>query len=201
MYGKMFGGRQHPVGVMIGAASLQAENGGRAHLGDQVRVLAVGFFGAPLAGVAGQVQHGRQRPMAAAGAHFGGGGGEGLFYQGRVPGGGQADGLREAGGVPAHQPVQRLVDDEDGDAQPGFVDGVVLDGVGGDGRFPAAAIQSYATNAAHTVGPILAQWVQVNRPLFVLAGVMAGKAENGHLGQFFVQCHTRQQVGDTLGYG
>lgn len=39
---------------------------------------------------------------------------------------------------------------------------------------------------------------QVNRAFFILAGMIAGKAEDGHLGQFFVQLHAVQQVGHAV---
>ena len=110
--------------------TLEAADRSQAHLGADVRVLAIGLLDAAPARVAGHVNHGGQGHVRAAGAHLAGGHREDLLGQLGIEGGGQANGLREAGGVAGHEAVQGLVVHQHRDAQAGLLDGPLLGGVG-----------------------------------------------------------------------
>lgn len=96
----------------------------------QVGVLTEALLRPPPARIADQVERRHQRHVAAPRPQLGGGRGDGLLVEPRVPGGSDGQVHRQQGAVQRLVAVRHLLDHEDRHAQPGVLDHVALDGVG-----------------------------------------------------------------------
>ena len=112
VHGEVLGGGHHVMMIDIELVALQAENGGDAHARDQVRIFAVGLFGAAPARIAGDAEHRSEHLGDAGGAGLIAGGGEDVAHQRRIPGAGQCQRLRKAGAAVAHETVQRFAHEQ-----------------------------------------------------------------------------------------
>ncbi len=124
----------------FGAALVSLDDGG-GHFADQVRILAEGLVHAAPTGVAGDAQHGGERPMDAGGGDlFGGGASRGL-YLGGVPARGHAElGGKYGGTGPEGISVNAIVADDQRDAETGLR----IDGFNGAGKVRRAGMQNRA---------------------------------------------------------
>ena len=161
--------------------------------GTQTGVLAVGFLGAAVAGVPDQVHDGTVGFLNAHGPGLGGDGMAHFPAQLRVEGGGKADLLGEAGGVTAEEAVEGLLTEQEGDPQPGMLQGVALHLVDlGGGHAPGL-------DAAHTVA--LEQGIQLlhvhefHVAVFVPAGEVIAVILI-RLEDHFLQSHSVQPIGN-----
>ena len=197
MDGEMLGGGEHVERVDLSRrTALQPADRRLAHRGDEERILAVGLFGAAPARIARQVEHRAERVVRALGAHLRRGDGESLLDQLRVPGAGQADRLREAGGVQRHVAVQRLAEVDRRDAQAGFVAQEGLQGIDeldSLGRDPVGAQSADKGQAMRANAPC-----GLGRKAVAVAGNLSDVKQPVQLGHFFFKRHTANQVGDAF---
>jgi len=108
VHGEMLGGGHHMMVTDLELVALQSGDGCYTDARGQVRVFAVGLFGAAPAWIACDVEHraedlahtGRARLIASRGEH--------AAHQSRIPGAGQRQRLRKAGAAVAHESVQCL---------------------------------------------------------------------------------------------
>jgi len=133
------------------------------------------------------------------GAHFSRSDRQGLLDQLRVPGAGEADRLRKAGGVQDHKAVQRLAEVDRRDAQAGIMpqEGLQgideLDSLGGDPVGAKAAYEGKPIGAQPACG--------FRRKTIALAGDLADIQQPVELGDFLLERHAAQQVGHAFGNG
>ncbi len=112
------------------AVSLESTDSGNPEAGNQVRVLAVGFFNAAPAWLAGDVDDGRERVVRAAQSGFESRHGEERLDQLGIEGCAQSDGLREAGAFGGCVAVETFLVKHDGNAEARVFDKELLNGVG-----------------------------------------------------------------------
>ena len=186
-------------GVRSGqVVALHAPHHLTGELAAQVGVLTVGFLAAAVTRVADQVHH---RAVALVDAHGPGLGGDGVAHlppQLRVEGGGQADLLGEAGGTVVEQAVQRLLAEQEGDAQTGLFQSVALHLVGQGGGHAAQLHAAHAVALQQCVKPVHIHGGHL--AVFILGGEVAGEILVG-LHNFFPQRHPAEQVVDALFHG
>lgn len=151
MNGKMFGGGHDVRFVDRRAGTLEAEDGGDTDARGEIGILAIGFFGAAPAGIAGEIENGRQALLRAAGAHFLSNGGEDVVNENWIPSGGEADGLRVRSAAGSGIAVEAFFMEEDGNAEAGIFGEPLLQGVGEGSHFARAAIFAGARNSAEAV--------------------------------------------------
>jgi len=106
---------------------LQPADIGHPERAAEDRILPVRLLDPSPARVAGHVQDGRQRQSGADGEHLVPDHAGHRLDQGRVPGGGEAERLREDRGVALAEAAYRLLVHDDRDTQPGPLDGHALD--------------------------------------------------------------------------
>ena len=157
--GKVLSGGDDVVAADGIIRALQAGDDGDAHAGDEEGIFAIGFLGAAPAGTAGEVEDGGEDLVDAARAGFVAGGGEDLMDEGGIPGGREAQGLREAGAAAFHKAVERFALEEGGDAEARFLELVALDGVAqdcgvarGDGEVDAVGLEEDGAGLVQIVG-------------------------------------------------
>ena len=139
-----------PVAQVV---ALQAAHVGGADAPDEVGILAVGLLDPSPAGVAGDVEHRRQRVAGADRHHLGPDDVGHLGDQRLVPGRGQADGLGELGRIAGAVAGHALLVDHHRDAQPGPLHRDPLDLVhqAGTGRRAQAGRRADAGHVADAV--------------------------------------------------
>ena len=183
---------------------LESADGGEADLRDEVGVLAVSFFGAAPARVAGEIEDRSEALLGAGSAGFGGDGGEDVVKERGIPGGSQRDGLRIGSRAGSDEAMKALDVKEDGDAEARVVPNPFLDGVGVFGHGAGVAAFAGAGDLADAVleddgglaGEEVAFFIDKERFLDVTkAGVFPSAA---HLGDFFFEGHAGEEIGDAL---
>ncbi len=215
MAGEVLERSEHLVVRQRQGVALEAADGGDAQGPDQVGIFAVGLLDAAPARVAGDVHHRRQRDLRAPRTHLAGVDREDAGQQFRVPGAGQADGLREAGGLGRDVTVQPLLVHHHRNAEPGVLHRPVLGGVGVVGGLLGAATNHLggagragpcarllhgapvggAGDLADAVGEVL---LGVGKRELTFDGLdqVLVLPDRGHLGDLLVQRHAREQVFD-----
>ena len=190
--------------VPLVVVSLEAEDGLETDLGGEVGVFTEGFLDAAPAGIAGDVDDGRQDDVAAAAGRLAGGGGVQLPRQFAVEAGGDADGLPPGRGVERGQAVQALLVEDGGDAEAGFLDEPALDVVAefdlvddGSAGVRWSAQLAGARDVADAVGDEDGGGIGVPaglpgvHPFFILP-------DGGDLGDFLLQRHAADEVFDAV---
>ena len=119
----MLGGGDHAVGEVV---ALQPADVGEAHLRHEMRVLAVGLLEPAPARVAAEVEHRRQAVMGADRPHLQADRVGELGVELGPERRGDADRLREDGGLARHQPGADLLVHDGRDAEPRVLAQVVL---------------------------------------------------------------------------
>ena len=182
---------QHVLRVdLIGRAALQPAHGRHAQRRGQERVLAIGLLGAAPARIARQVEHRAEGVIRSLGAHLSRGDRQGLLDQFRVPGAGQADRLREAGGVQRHVAVQRLAEVDRRDAQAGLVAQEGLQGVDELDRLGRGPVGAQAADEGQAMRAQPA--CGFRRKAIALADDLADIKQPVELGDFFFERHAAQ---------
>ena len=108
MGSEVLGRRHHVMPVNRPRSALQPVDGRHAHVGDEVGVFTIGFFGASPTWITRQIQHRAKGLIHSRGCHLVPGSLEGQPYQFRIPCAGQAQHLRKAGAAISHESMQSL---------------------------------------------------------------------------------------------
>ena len=179
--------------AVVQGVALERRRVGVAHLGGQVRVLAVGLLDPSPARVAGDVEDGRQGVARAGQQHPLADRRGDLPDDGRVEGRGGPDRLLEARRVPGHQPVQALLVDDARDPQAGVLDQVALDVVVGSGDVhgPQVGRAGEAGDLADPVGRERGHPFRIDLPV---DDHLEGP-DGTELGELLGPGHAREQVG------
>ena len=127
--GEVLRGGHHVVAVNKEGIALESFDGGNADARTKIGILSIGFFGAAPAGIARQIENRREGLAFAGSAHFLADSGKDLFHQNGIPGAGEPKGLRKAGAAVGHVAVQAFAKENVGNAEPGFLQLVALQGV------------------------------------------------------------------------
>ena len=191
--------------------TLETPHRGDAQFGDQIGVLAIRLLNPSPALVAGDIDDRSQRQMDAAQAHLARGDVEHVLEQFGVPGRGQADGLREAGRVRRDIAVQRLLVEEQRNAEAGFLDRPALRGIDVVHRFAFIAIERPGIGTGRlgagldTLSVVRAG--DLSEAVGIVFGGPLGREIAGrgldlglvlpdadHLGDLFLERHAREQV-------
>src|SRR5579883_792877 len=176
---EVFGGGGDVEFVDERAGALESADGGEADLRDEVGVLAVSFFGAAPARVAGEIEHRSEALLGAGSAGFGGDGGEDVVKERGIPSGSQRDGLRVRSRAGSDEAMEALDVKEDGDAEAGVVANPFLDGVGVFGHGAGVAAFAWAGDLADAI--------------LEDDGGLAGEEA-----AFFFEGHAGEEIGDAL---
>ena len=199
MGGKMFQRGDDARFVAKRGVALEAAHGGDAHARYEVRILAVSFFDAAPARIAGHVHHGGEGLVRAAQPGFERGHRKQIFDQRGVEACAERDGLRETGGAGRGLAVQALLVKHDGDPQPGVLQEEALNGVGEFRGFAspqsAAGIRGAADLAQPaTVAKSLRGLFRVEAARFVHESLALFLPDAEHLRGLFFERHPLQQV-------
>src|SRR5215469_3104454 len=191
--GKVLNGGQNMIATDVEAIALKTFDRCYPHARDEIRIFAIGFFGAAPAWVAGEVKHRRENLVHAPRSCFVTSGGEDLMHQCGIPGAREADRLREAGAAVFRKAVEGFTHEERGDAQAGFFQLISLDGVAQDRRLARGdggvrGVQS-AKDSAGFLNIPYAGGVEDAIPFFRSAGDLV---------YFFLEGHAREQIGYPL---
>ena len=116
MCGKMLRRRQHVMSINLPRGSLQAVDGRHSHVGNEIRIFAVSFFGPSPARIARQIQHRREGLIHAGGSHLVASHLECLLHEFGIPRARQAQHLRKAGAAVGHESMQSFALENCGNA-------------------------------------------------------------------------------------
>ncbi len=182
------------------ARALERLDEGDSHDGREVRVFAVRLLDASPADVARDVDDRREHLPDAARAGFSGGGGGHTRHERGVPRCRQADRLRERRGAGLGEAVQRLLEGDDRNAEPGLLDEVALDGVDPLG-VPAGNVSGRRLRAR--LGAALAAGrlgdLQAEDATRVVEGrVVQVARDHVQLPELLLERHAREQVADAF---
>ncbi len=177
----------------------------------EIRVLGEALLAAPPARITYEVQRGHQGDVRAPGPQFGARAGHGIRVQLRIPGGAGRQVDRQHRAVQRLVAVRHLLDQQDGDAQPGVVPDVPLDGRRRQGAVPGvqAVLEPDArpgvrplesVQRAHAVegGDLLAE--RVREAVTVRAALVGVPAVHAlvELAHLLRRGHALQQVADAF---
>ena len=193
---------------MIGADAAQPLDRGDAHLAHEVRILAEGLLYPPPPRIARDVHNRGENQVDAARANLTGDEIVDVANEVGIPCAGEANGLREGGGILRRETVERFFVEKDGYAEAGVlhrpalrfgdVSDRILDG--------AARIGARAARAAGIAGPRdLADAVGIDlrrlgrrETVVGVLDVALAVPHGDDLGDLLVQRHAREKIGDPL---
>src|SRR5689334_15810124 len=147
----MFSGGDDVLVVDRWTMTLDGLDDGDAHARDEIRIFAVGFFGAAPTRVTPEIEVWTEHLLTTARACFQSGGSEHVVDQLEVPTRGERDRLRKTGAALGHVTVQDLVVEDSGNAEARVFDEPLLHGVGKLGAFARAFVFLLARDLADAV--------------------------------------------------
>ncbi len=210
--GHVLQGGEHLVLGQRQGLALEADHRRLADHAAQVRIFAIGFLDTAPARFAGDIDDRRQSEIGTTCAHFTGGHGEDLLGHVGIEAGSETNGLREGGRVLGDVAVERFLMHDHRNAEAGLFDRPLLHGVDmggglegitvahgagitGPGRRRQALLVGGTRHHAEAVRPDLRCLGRIELAVGVL-DIALLLPDAFHLGDFFLQRHAAEQVGD-----